>query len=451
MANIYVFIIVYLLGQVFDVKGEVFIPRRSADSILHRSKRYNSGLLEEILQGNLERECIEESCTLEEAREIFENFEQTNKFWNQYVDGDQCQSNLCLNNGSCEDGINSYTCWCTSGFKGKNCEIDVSKMCSYENGGCGQFCNNDLVQGSICSCVHGYKLAEDAKSCEPEVPYPCGKVIRHSLDTNTNVASATLENNKEIVPIVNKDTRIVGGHDSFPGEIPWQVHLISNNFKCGFCGGSIINENWVVTAAHCLRPNENITVVVGEFETEKEEGTEKYHDVINVIKFPKYNASENKYNHDIALLQLKPPIEFNDYALPICLADSAFTEDVLMKSGTATVSGWGRLASGGPQPYKLQKVELPYVERTQCMSSSKVMVHHNMFCSGVREGSKDACQGDSGGPHATNFNGIWFLTGIVSWGEGCAAEGKYGVYTKVSRYYKWINHVTRGFPAHHLK
>uniref|UniRef100_A0A3Q4N894 Coagulation factor IX n=1 Tax=Neolamprologus brichardi TaxID=32507 RepID=A0A3Q4N894_NEOBR len=101
----------------------VFLSGQSADSILRRHKRYNTGLFEEFLQGNLERECIEELCDLEEARETFENDEKTMEFWAGYTDGNQCMSGPCLNQGSCKDILGSYTCTCASGFTGSNCEI----------------------------------------------------------------------------------------------------------------------------------------------------------------------------------------------------------------------------------------------------------------------------------------------------------------------------------------
>lgn len=72
-----------------------------------------------------------------------------------------------------------------------------------------------------------------------------------------------------------------------------------------------------------------------------------------------------------------------------------------------------------------------------------------MFCAGYYDAAKDACQGDSGGPHTNSIHDTWFLTGVVSWGEECAKEGKYGVYTRVALYYGWIKHVM-GLTKHRL-
>lgn len=66
------------------------------------------------------------------------------------------------------------------------------------------------------------------------------------------------------------------------------------------------------------------------------------------------------------------------------------------------------------------------------------VITDNMYCAGYLEASKDACRGDSGGPFVVNYRGTWFLTGVVSWGEQCAARGKYGVYTRLGNFLNWI-------------
>ncbi|XP_037677846.1 coagulation factor IX [Choloepus didactylus] len=158
-------ITICLLGYLLSAECTVFLDHENANKILNRPKRYNSGKLEEFVQGNLERECIEEKCSFEEAREVFENTEKTTEFWKQYVDGDQCESNPCLNGGMCKDNINSYECWCQVGFEGKNCELDAT--CSIKNGRCKQFCKKGDDNKVVCSCTTGYRLAKDKKSCEP--------------------------------------------------------------------------------------------------------------------------------------------------------------------------------------------------------------------------------------------------------------------------------------------
>ncbi|NWI15438.1 FA9 factor, partial [Crypturellus soui] len=436
----------------------VFLENKEASAVLQRQRRANSNRLEEVIPGNLERECIEEKCSYEEAREVFENTEKT-------VDGDQCDPNPCKNGAVCKDGVGSYVCWCPAGYEGRNCEIDFT--CSIKNGGCKHFCRHDPPHKVVCSCAAGYKLHEDGKSCEPTVPYPCGKITApeakskltraiNTLDNwNTtdddlddvsdedlnNITETTTAATTRIVPIVKTGTRVVGGSDSMRGEVPWQVYLV-NSHNVGFCGGSIINERWVVTAAHCLQPGDNVTAVAGEYNTRAEDATEQRRRVVRIVPHPTYNATLHKHHNDIALLELDEPLRFNSYVTPICLGSREFTAK-LLKYGLGTVSGWGSLFYRGREATILQVLRVPFVDRPTCLKSTSITIELNMFCAGYSAGGRDTCEGDSGGPFATEFEGTWFLTGVTSWGEECAKPGKYGIYTKVSKYIKWIKDTTR--------
>ncbi|XP_036126965.1 coagulation factor IX isoform X2 [Molossus molossus] len=404
-----------LLGYLLSAECTVFLDRENATKILNRPKRYNSGKLEEFVQGNLERECIEEKCSFEEAREVFENTEKTTEFWKQYVDA----------------------------------------TCSIKNGRCKQFCKKGTDNKVLCSCTAGYQLAEDQKSCEPAVPFPCGKVsislnsqkltraetIFSNMDYENSTEDETLVDNvTQNTQPFNDFTRVVGGKNAKPGQFPWQVLL--NGKIDAFCGGSIINEKWVVTAAHCIEPGIKITVIAGEHNTEKEEHTEQKRNVIRAIPHHSYNATINKYSHDIALLELDTPLTLNSYVTPICIADREYT-NIFLKFGSGYVSGWGRVFNRGRSASILQYLKVPLVDRATCLRSTKFTIYNNMFCAGFHEGGKDSCQGDSGGPHVTEVEGISFLTGIISWGEECAVKGKYGIYTKVSWYVNWIKEKTK--------
>ncbi|TDG95917.1 hypothetical protein EPR50_G00243900 [Perca flavescens] len=103
------------------------------------------------------------------------------------------------------------------------------------------------------------------------------------------------------------------------------------------------------------------------------------------------------------------------------------------------VSGFGRVGEGRQPSTILQRLAMPYVDRLTCIESTQLKVSNRMFCAGYDTVAKDACQGDSGGPHVTRYRNTYFITGIVSWGEGCARKGKYGVYTQVSKYIAWIH------------
>lgn len=177
----------------------------------------------------------------------------------------------------------------------------------------------------------------------------------------------------------------------------------------------------------------------GEFDTLVREGREVTHAVEQVLVHKNYVPET--YEHDIALIKLLKPITFTEYILPACLPEQAFAERVLMQQQEGMVSGFGRLYEGGPQSTILQKLTVPFVNRAMCMESTKFKISKTMFCAGYDQEKKDACQGDSGGPHVTKYKNTWFVTGVVSWGEGCARKGKYGVYTQVSKYIRWIETV----------
>uniref|UniRef100_A0A673K4E2 Coagulation factor IX n=1 Tax=Sinocyclocheilus rhinocerous TaxID=307959 RepID=A0A673K4E2_9TELE len=474
MASFILLLFQYILLQ-------AFADGAKADSILRRHRRANTGLFEEFLNRNVERECMEENCVLEEAREAFENDEKTMEFWASYVDGDQCKSSPCQNWGTCEDQMGTYTCNCLPGYVGKNCEIVTAKMCDVDNGGCEHFCVVMESHGTGCQCASGYRLKEDGFTCEPIVKFPCGKVSKTAVRTfasGPTTGTSAQSSNKTIKstsstskpdnwttstdskqkgskippshvklpewvfdeylmspePTVNAPkSRIVGGNPALPGEIPWQVALVAHSTQQVFCGGSILKQSWVITAAHCLgSQNGSFYIRVGEHDVSKTEGTEQNLNITRFISHPRYDSKVSLYNHDIALLRL-----------PICLGPMLFSNSLLQSGSLATVSGWGCLRFQGRSAVTLQKVELLYVDRTVCKESSSDLITYFMFCAGYSDSPKDACQGDSGGPHAMRYHNTWFLTGIVSWGEECAKKGKYSVYTQVGNYYRWIQHIIR--------
>ncbi|XP_016007406.2 coagulation factor X [Rousettus aegyptiacus] len=444
--------------------GSVFINRERAHTVLERIRRANS-FLEELKKGNLERECWEETCSYEEAREVFENIESTNEFWNKYKDGDQCESNPCQNQGVCKDGLGEYTCTCSEDYEGKNCELRTRKFCSLDNGDCDHFCSEEQ-SSVVCSCASGYILDDNGKSCISIEPFPCGKLTEGRRKRSVAQASHSSKdppetdmqeqydpkdlqptkdpfhlldfNNTEPSPEEDGGSlvRIVGGRECNEGECPWQALLINEENE-GFCGGTILNEFYILTAAHCLHQAKRFKVRVGERNTEKEEGNEMAHEVEVIIKHNKF--VKETYDFDIAVLKLKTPITFRMNVAPACLPEKDWAESTLMTQKTGIVSGFGRTHEKGRTSTTLKMLEVPYVDRNTCKLSSKFTITPNMFCAGYDAKPEDACQGDSGGPHVTKFKETYYVTGIVSWGEGCAQKGKYGVYTKVTNFLKWID------------
>ncbi|NWW29245.1 FA10 factor, partial [Falcunculus frontatus] len=107
-----------------------------------------------------------------------------------------------------------------------------------------------------------------------------------------------------------------------------------------FCGGTILNENFILTAAHCINQSKEIKVVVGEVDREKEEQSETMHTVEKIFVHSKFVAET--YDNDIALLKLKEPVRFSEYVVAACLPKADFANEVLMTQKSGRVSGFGR-------------------------------------------------------------------------------------------------------------
>ncbi|XP_066474141.1 anionic trypsin-like [Tiliqua scincoides] len=222
---------------------------------------------------------------------------------------------------------------------------------------------------------------------------------------------------------LDDDDKIVGGYTCPRNSVPYQASL---NAGYHFCGGSLITDQWVVSAAHCSMSR--IQVRLGEHDIMAIEGGEQFIDSEKVIKHPKYNSW--LLDNDIMLIKLATPVELSAQVAPIALPTACAAD------GTdCLISGWGNTLSNGVNyPDLLQCLHAPILSHAACESSYPGDITENMICVGYLEGGKDSCQGDSGGPVVCNGE----LQGVVSWGIGCALEGYPGVYTKVCNYVDWI-------------
>ncbi|XP_053492398.1 serine protease 27 [Ictalurus furcatus] len=236
------------------------------------------------------------------------------------------------------------------------------------------------------------------------------------------------------------NNRIVGGQSATSGAWPWQVSLHSLSFGSHFCGGSLINNLWVITAAHCFESfsdPSDLVVYLGRQTQEGYNPNEISRGVTKIINHPKYDTVTK--NNDITLLRLSRTVTFTNYIRPVCLAGQGSS----FVSGTRCwITGWGNINSGVwlPSPGVLQEVAVPLVSRSVCTKLLQPQaITQNMICAGFLEGGKDTCQGDSGGPMVTKQGAIWIQSGITSWGVGCAQPGLPGVYTMVSQYQAWIS------------
>uniref|UniRef100_A0A8C5PXS5 Peptidase S1 domain-containing protein n=1 Tax=Leptobrachium leishanense TaxID=445787 RepID=A0A8C5PXS5_9ANUR len=220
------------------------------------------------------------------------------------------------------------------------------------------------------------------------------------------------------------DDKIIGGYTCTKNGVP---SIVSLNAGYHFCGGSLINSQWVVSAAHCYQAS--IQVRLGEHNIAVSEGTEQFISSSRVIRHPSYNS--RTIDHDIMLIKLSTPATLNSFVGVVALPSGCAA------AGTSCqISGWGNTSSSGCNyPNLLQCLEAPILTDAQCNSAYPGQITANMICVGFIEGGKDSCQGDSGGPVTCNGQ----LQGIVSWGRGCALRNYPGVYTKVCNYNSWIS------------
>ncbi|XP_073351486.1 coagulation factor VII [Pagrus major] len=396
--------------------GGVFVSRPEANVFLHRTRRANF-LLEELKRGNLERECLEEKCSYEEAKEIFALPQQLEAFWRMYTAVDHCQSSPCKNGATCTRLDDTYVCKCSPGFHGYNCDKAraTSHSCRFRNGGCEHFCRDLPDRSRVCFCSPGYRLDQDNSTCLPQDRVACGR------------------------PLMFFAPRVVNGQTCPKGHCPWQALLTSTNHSCG---GIVLSDQWILTAAHCVwrKPAADLQVVVGEHDLMVDEKTEQKRRVVKMVIHRNYNQSSS--DTDLAMLRLHRPIKLGLFVVPICLpAQNSTFSRTLATIRQSTVSGWGRLSRHGVSSRVLQRLVLPRVPLQECRLHTSLNITRNMLCAGFKTGGKDACQGDSGGPLVTRYKKTWFLTGVVSWGKGCANENLYGVYTRVSNFLGWINDI----------
>ncbi|NXG68483.1 FA10 factor, partial [Baryphthengus martii] len=203
-----------------------------------------------------------------------------------------------------------------------------------------------------------------------------------------------------------------------------------------FCGGTILNEYFILSGANCVNHSKELHVLVGMVDKEKEEPSRAIHGVEKIISHPEFDVET--FDSDIALLKLKEPITFSEDVVPACLPEEDFANDILMNRTFGFVSGFGSTFEDAPPVKRMKVLQIPYVDRDTCKLALDKEVTESMFCAGYDKDGKDVCQGDGGGPHVTQYNGTYFITGVISWGAGCGEQGKYGVYTNLSKFLPWV-------------
>jgi len=256
---------------------------------------------------------------------------------------------------------------------------------------------------------------------------------------------------------------VIGGRPAQVGQFPWAVQALRSDGTS--CGGTLLSNKWVLSAAHCHEEGVRFTKVMlgvtkvkgGEKATYRVKrrkgdiivGAPQVVEVGRAIVHPNYRRdSHNVALNDLVLLELKVAVKFGPLVQPICLPPGEG-----LNKGVSTVAGWGLTKNYHvSSPNHLQWVDLDILSDAECTLAYKTLntrSRNNKEDSGIRldpaihlcAGGKvgeDSCEGDSGGPLVVRDGGQSYLVGVVSGGPVCA-QGFAGYYAKVSSYLKWIN------------
>uniref|UniRef100_A0A663MS93 Hyaluronan binding protein 2 n=1 Tax=Athene cunicularia TaxID=194338 RepID=A0A663MS93_ATHCN len=398
-----------------------------------------------------------------------------------------CKPSPCKNGGICvRHRIRSkFTCKCPEHFRGRFCEIGTSQPrgervgakspdsqglaspCSHTNWCCHCTKHRTTTRAPASS---GRLLEEEAGFCRhplakglKKVPIWMFSVLILSLWYTSAVSSNAAEESSwptdsptdppgsnEIFKTCGQPEiqstlkRIYGGAKTTAGKHPWMASLQTKTSKPSrhFCGGVLIKECWVLTAAHCIgEPAEYLQVALGKQDLKKKEHQEQIFDVEKIIVHYKYRERNDVPYNDIALLKLKPvdghcAVE-TKYVKTVCLPDFFFPV------GTdCFISGWGTTETDeGSRQLLDANVKLISQRKCNAPRAYDHILDESMFCAGnLQRPVADSCQGDSGGPLTCVENGSYYVYGLVSWGRKCGLKTKPGVYTQVTTFLSWIKY-----------
>jgi len=248
-----------------------------------------------------------------------------------------------------------------------------------------------------------------------------------------------------------RTNRIVNGVQAEENLWPWLVQL-SEVGRTPFCGGAVVKNNWVISAAHCCEEidTDSLIIKAGQYQISKQSGNERIVKVLNIFIHELYKSKQD--NYDFCLIKTENMELDGETRDTLCLPQSGqhiAPNDNRMRGPSCFVAGWGFLVDSSVQtedqsylPDVLQSVQINVFSDQFCIRRSQYsegdLDFNSQFCGGHLDGSKDACQGDSGGPLVCVENESPVIYGVVSTGMKCGDPDFPGIYAKVSEVIPWI-------------
>ncbi|XP_051925481.1 hyaluronan-binding protein 2-like [Hippocampus zosterae] len=383
-----------------------------------------------------------------------------------------CSPNPCHNGGVCMEQNRQANCSCLKGYRGRYCQV-APNDCYVGNGKSYVGTVSTTVRGEECLNWHSVSiLLNDGRSpfdmypnfsglgqnnhcrnpdgeskpwcyvkrAKVEWDYcdvkPCHPKVFHLTrpsHPNAMFSQCGIAQPKEL-------HRIIWGIKSWPGAHPWQVSLQerakgSNVAFVPICGGALLSSCWVITAAHCIETTNEYQVMVGAVKLDSTELTYQLIPVVRSVLYPRPRDA------DLALLQLQVTHDQH------CARESRFVRAVCLPrqhfpaGKECVVSGWGSDGNSS-RSNDLLDAYVSLISEQTCKQPQAYqgLLRDGELCAGNMEGGADSCNGDSGGPLVCQRNGIHYLTGVVSWGDGCGLPNKPGVYVDVYKFVHWIRH-----------